>query len=77
MFVIEKIKRILTAYDAPDVVINDVLSVLGTSNRKKLSPGDVREIRTRHRKGETQSSIADAFSINPATVSRIVRGDYH
>lgn len=77
MHLVKKIKNVLTAYNAPDVVINDVLSVLGTSNRKKLSPGDVREIRTRHRRGETQSSIADDFSINPATVSRIVRGEYY
>lgn len=77
MYLVDRIKQILTSHNTPDVVITDVLSVLGSSNRKKLTPGEVRDIRSRYRRGETQASIADDFSINPATVSRIVRGDYH
>jgi DNA-binding MarR family transcriptional regulator len=47
------------------------------SNRKKLSSPEVARIRLLHQTGDwTQAAIADAFDINPATVSRIVRGQY-
>lgn len=51
--------------------------VVVKSNEKKLSAADVREIRKLYRKGETQVDISYLFDINPATVSRIVRGEYH
>jgi len=41
--------------------------------RAKLTDNDVRIIRSRHRLGETQATIAADFKINAATVSRIVR----
>lgn len=47
-------------------------------NRKKLTKYEVSAIRRLfHDKGWSQAEIADAYDINPATVSRIVRGIYH
>ncbi|AGM61568.1 helix-turn-helix DNA binding domain protein [Mycobacterium phage Kalnoky] len=46
-------------------------------NRKKLSPGEVNTMRLMKRAGFTQAEIAESFDVNPATVSRIVRGIYH
>jgi DNA-binding MarR family transcriptional regulator len=48
------------------------------NNRKKLSVREVKEIRNLSRASDmTQSEIADVFAVNPATVSRILRGIYH
>lgn len=47
-------------------------------NRKKLTESEVKRIRTLY--GTTslnQKAIADTFDVNPATVSRILRGKYH
>lgn len=47
-------------------------------NRKKLTGREVTEIRRLTRTtGMTQREIAGIYDINPATVSRIVRGIYH
>lgn len=56
-----------------------VIRVTGGSrpNRKKLTAKEVGTIRELKRSGESNRSIADVFDINPATVSRIVRGLYH
>lgn len=51
--------------------------VVVKSNTKKLLPADVRQIRAMHRRGASQADIAHAYRVNPATVSRIVRGIYH
>ncbi|AIG78423.1 Hypothetical protein AJAP_27895 [Amycolatopsis japonica] len=48
----------------------------GLRNDKKLSPREVARIRDLRADGWKQRDIADAFDINPATVSRIVRGEY-
>lgn len=47
------------------------------NNQKKLTPRDVRAIRSMSRRGVTQAKIAEEFGVNPATVSRIVGGVYH
>jgi Trp operon repressor len=48
------------------------------SNAKVLSPDEVARIRRWHAAGGvSQREIADAYDINPATVSRIVRRQYH
>lgn len=47
------------------------------SNAKKLTGDEVSRIRQWHRAGGKQREIADAYDVNPATVSRIVRGQYH
>ena len=52
-------------------------SVLAHSNRKKLGPEEVQGIRTLKRLGWTNKSIAETYDVNPATVSRIIRGIYH
>jgi DNA-binding NarL/FixJ family response regulator len=46
-------------------------------NRKKLSAREVRDIRQLKLSGMSQREIAYSYDINPATVSRIVRGHYH
>lgn len=50
--------------------------VIVQSNTKKLSPAHVRQIRMQHKAGDTQAEIAERYGLNPATVSRIVRGEY-
>lgn len=48
-----------------------------TDNRKKLTPYEVRYIRGCADEGMSYSDIADEFSLNAATVSRIVRRVYY
>lgn len=47
------------------------------NNNKKLTEREVFEIRNMKRQGWKNSELARAFDVNPATVSRIVRGQYH
>lgn len=48
------------------------------SNSKKLTPADVRRMRAEYRTTSlNQKALADIYEVNPATVSRIVRGVYH
>jgi DNA-binding MarR family transcriptional regulator len=48
------------------------------NNQKKLTDREVKEIRNLARTSDlTQREIADCYAVNPATVSRIVRGVYH
>lgn len=46
-------------------------------NRKKLTRREVSDIRAAHRGGMSQSDLARSYELNPATVSRLVRGIYH
>lgn len=46
-------------------------------NAPKLSRDDVRRIREDRRNGLSQRELADLYNVNPATISRIVRGQYH
>ena len=46
-------------------------------NRKKLDKEAVYDIRNAYYGGATQREIADIYSVNPATVSRIVNEVYH
>lgn len=46
-------------------------------NAKKLTEREVFEIRDMKRRGWTNVEIATAFDVNRATISRIVRGQYH
>lgn len=46
-------------------------------NRRKLSQQEVKDIRAAYRGGMMQSALADAYGVNPATISRTVRGLYH
>ena len=50
--------------------------VIVKSNRKKLTPLDVRQIRSLAKNGSTHADIGRKFGVNRATVSRIVSGDY-
>lgn len=49
----------------------------GNTNRKKLTKREAHRIRQLSRGGYSQREIADIYDINPGTVSRIVRGQYH
>lgn len=51
--------------------------VIVKANTKKLVPAQVRAIRAKHKLGDTQAELADYYGVNPATISRIVRGEYH
>ncbi len=52
--------------------------MFGNTNRKKLTPRDVAGIRSLKRsQGLSNKELADIYDINPATVSRIVLGQYH
>lgn len=53
------------------------LTAATQNNRRKLSPLEVEEIRTAHRNGMSQVDLANNYGVNPATVSRTVRGFYH
>ena len=46
-------------------------------NRQKLSDEEVKDIRRAHRGGMSQRQLAEAYDVNPATISRIVRNIYH
>lgn len=46
-------------------------------NSKKLSDRDVALMRRMYQDGYKQHELADVFDVNPATVSRTVRGIYH
>lgn len=46
-------------------------------NRRKLTDREVLDIRAAYRAGMRQKDLADNYGVNPATVSRIVRGFYH
>ena len=52
------------------------MGIFRATNRKKLSASEVRTLRMMHRSGSTQAALAERFNVNPATVSRIVRGIY-
>lgn len=69
------VRAVLSEHGAEEA-FEDVMTVFRSSNRKKLTDKDVRHLRAMHRNGDTQSEIADFYSLNPATVSRIVRGEY-
>ena len=47
------------------------------ANRKKLDRFAASDIRQMHRTGVSQRALADIYDVNPATISRIVRGIYH
>lgn len=46
-------------------------------NRRKLTDREVKDIRAAYRGGMRQKDLADNYGLNPATISRIVRGFYH
>jgi DNA-binding MarR family transcriptional regulator len=46
-------------------------------NRPKLTEHEVKDIRAAYRGGMMQRDLAEAYAVNPATISRIVRGIYH
>ncbi|AIS73809.1 HTH DNA binding protein [Mycobacterium phage SnapTap] len=46
-------------------------------NRKKLSRQDAKDIRDAYYGGAKQKDLARNYGVNPATISRLVRGLYH
>jgi DNA-binding MarR family transcriptional regulator len=54
------------------------LDTMQRENRRKLTAREVKEIRNLARASTlTQKEIADCYDVNPATVSRILKGVYH
>ena len=50
---------------------------LETGNRPKLTEFEVKDIRAAYKGGMSQIDLANAYGVNPATISRTVRGLYH
>lgn len=78
--VIEEVEDLIAKLVRENAELKEQLgpgSVLAHSNQKKLGPEEVQGIRTLNRLGWTNKSIAETYDVNPATVSRIVRGIYH
>ncbi|AVP41891.1 hypothetical protein SEA_JSQUARED_45 [Mycobacterium phage Jsquared] len=46
-------------------------------NRRKLTEREVKDIRQAYLGGMKQKDLADNYGVNPATISRTVRGIYH
>jgi len=46
-------------------------------NRKKLTKQEVKDIRRAFRGGMKQKDLAENYGVNPATISRTVRGIYN
>ncbi|AIK67763.1 HTH DNA binding protein [Mycobacterium phage Piro94] len=46
-------------------------------NRKKLTKQEVKDIRDAYFGGAKQKDLARKFGVNPATISRTIRGVYH
>lgn len=60
------------------IQILDLTDKTKRANRKKLTETQVYEIRVKHRwNGAKQKELAAQYGVNPATISRIVRGQYH
>ena len=70
------VRSVLSEYGA-EAATGEIMAVIRYSNRKKLTPAEVRTLRMKHKAGLTQHELALEFGVNPATVSRIVRGEYH
>ncbi|BBX09443.1 hypothetical protein [Mycolicibacterium aichiense] len=47
------------------------------ANRQKLTEQEVKDIRAAYRGGMKQKDLAANYGVNPATISRTVRGLYH
>jgi hypothetical protein len=61
-----------------NIELSSKLRAAPKSNEPKLTPSDVRRIRTEYATGRfRQSEIASWYDLNRATVSRIVRNKYH
>lgn len=72
------VRSVLSGYGVQDpTATEDIMDIFRSMNRKKLTDSEVRTLRMKHRAGATQLELAKEFGINPATVSRIVRGLFH
>lgn len=56
---------------------NPILPEKEPDNKPKLTKREARDIREMHRLGTTQRELAEMYDVNPATISRTVRGVYH
>jgi ribosome-binding protein aMBF1 (putative translation factor) len=72
----EQVYALKNAYD--DEVAKSRSATVRNDNRKKLSKSEVDRMRRLYEHANwSQAALADAFDVNPATVSRTVRGIYH
>lgn len=72
----DQVRTVLQKYGAPGAA-PEILDIFRHNNQKKLSASDAQAIRAMYWSGQTQRSIARHYGVNPATVSRIIRGVYH
>lgn len=56
---------------------NKRLKARPLDNKSKLTDREVSDIRAAFRGGMRQKDLADNYGVNPATISRTVRGFYH
>lgn len=73
---VREIDALLTENAALKARVSE-LEARSLDNRPKLSDQDVKDIRSAYRSGMTQSDLAESYGLNPATISRTVRGIYH
>jgi DNA-binding MarR family transcriptional regulator len=77
----QKVAQYIEGLVAENEKLRARLSLAGLGkhiNAKKLTPSEVREIRHLHNTSSmTQADLAEAYDVNPATISRIVRRQYH
>ena len=52
------------------------LTAQRSDNRKKLTESEASDIRAAYRGGMSQRDLAHAYDVNPATISRTIRGIY-
>lgn len=65
------------AYTPQRVILGATTSGPDRPNRHKLTEQEVKDIRDAYQSGMRQRDLAENYGVNPATISRIVRGIYH
>lgn len=74
--VLKELDDIIAERDALRARVAELESI-PSDNRPKLTAREVRDIREAFRGGMRQKDLADNYGVNPATISRTVRGFYH
>lgn len=68
----------ITEGEIPKYYLEAVVDYFDHINKKKLKEREVKQIRHCYDNSlMSQGDLASAFGVNPATISRIVRGIYH
>lgn len=68
----------ITDSEVPKCYLETIVDYFDHINKKKLKEREVKQIRHCYETQlMSQGDLASAFGVNPATISRIVRGIYH